>query len=289
VLTYFQAVIIGLFQGVTELFPISSLGHSVILPELFGWHGVVKAQSADESYYLAFLVALHVATALALLFHYRSTWGRIVGGFFSSIRTRRIETPDQRLAMLLIVATIPVGITGLAFEHLLRVVFAKPAAASIFLIMNGGVLFLGEHLRRRVAIQPDGREAPGRKIERLQVKDAAIIGLSQTAALFAGISRSGVTMVGGLYRGLNHEDAARFSFLLATPVILAAGLVKIPDLAGPLGNGIHGQAIAGALAAFVAAYFAVRFLERFFERRTLMPFAIYCLVIGVVSLVVAVG
>jgi undecaprenyl-diphosphatase len=289
VLTYFQAVVIGLFQGVTELFPISSLGHSVILPELFGWHGVVKAQSADESYYLAFLVALHVATAFALLFHYRTTWARIIGGFFTSIRTRRIETPDQRLAMLLIVATIPVGLTGLAFEHLLRVVFAKPAAASIFLILNGGVLFLGERLRRRVPVEPDGREAPGRQIDHLEVKDAAIIGLSQTAALFAGISRSGVTMVGGLYRGLNHEDAARFSFLLATPVILAAGLLKIPDLAGPLGNGIHGQAIAGAAAAFIAAYFAVRFLERFFERRTLMPFAIYCLVIGVVSLLVAVN
>ncbi|MBV9952806.1 MAG: undecaprenyl-diphosphate phosphatase [Acidimicrobiia bacterium] len=294
-LTYFQAIVIGLFQGVTELVPISSLGHSVLLPEWLGWHGLVRAQSADESFYLAFLVALHVATALALLVHYRTTWVRIIKGFFTSIGKRGIETPDERLAWLLVVGTLGVGVVGLAFEHLLRTVFAKPAAAAVFLMVNGVILFAGERLRRSSlatvpsgperAAGPDGVEPPGRQLDTLELKEGAVIGAAQILALFAGISRSGVTMVGGLLRGLNHEDAARFSFLLATPVIFAAGVYKIPDLMGPLGDGVRGQALAGGVAAFVAAYVAVRFLERWFERRTLTPFAVYCLVFGALSLV----
>ena len=289
-ISYFQAIVIGVLQGVTELVPISSLGHSVLLPELFGWHNLVKAQSADESFYLAFLVALHVATALALLVHFRSTWARIIRGFFSSIPKRRIDTPDERLAWLLVIGTIPVGITGLALEHTLRTVFAKPAAAAVFLIVNGGILFVGERLRRRDAVSStplgvDGVEPPGRQLATLELREAGLIGVAQTAALFAGISRSGVTMVGGLLRGLNHEDAARFSFLLATPIILAAGAYKLHDLVGPLGDGVRGQALAGGVAAFFAAYLAVRFLEHYFERRNLNPFAIYCVLMGVFSLV----
>jgi undecaprenyl-diphosphatase len=283
-ISYFQAIVIGLFQGVTELVPISSLGHSVLLPDWFGWHNLVKAQSADESFYLAFLVALHVATAL--LVHFRSTWVRIIRGFFSSTRKRRIDTPDERLAWLLVVGTIPVGITGLALEHFLRTVFAKPAAAAAFLIVNGVILLIGEHLRRRaISTVPAGEvELPGRQLDTLELREAGVIGVAQTLALFAGVSRSGITMVGGLLRGLNHEDAARFSFLLATPIIFAAGVYKIPDLAGPLGDGVRGQALAGGAAAFVAAYTAVRFLERYFERRTLTPFAIYCFAFGGLSL-----
>jgi undecaprenyl-diphosphatase len=144
--------VIGLLQGVTELMPISSLGHSVLLPEWLGWHSVVAAQSADESFYLAFLVALHVATALALLVHYRKTWDRIVRGFLTTVRTRRIETPDERLAWLLIIGTVPVGLTGLALEHVLRTIFAKPSAAAAFLMLNGVILLLGERLRRRAAV-----------------------------------------------------------------------------------------------------------------------------------------
>ncbi len=289
-ISYFQAIVIGLLQGVTELVPISSLAHSVLLPDWLGWHNLVRAQSADESFYLAFLVALHVATALALLVHYRHTWVRIIAGFFRTLRTRRIETPDERLAWLLVVATIPVGLTGLALEHFLRTVFAKPAAAAIFLTINGGILLLGERLRRRQAAAvatPAGPavEPPGRQLDTLELKEAVVIGSAQTLALFAGISRSGVTMVGGLLRGLNHEDAARFSFLLATPVIFAAGVYKIPDLTGPLGDGVRAQALAGGVAAFAAAYAAVRFLERYFERRDLTPFAIYCFVAGIVSLI----
>lgn len=288
-ISYFQAIVIGVLQGVTELVPISSLGHSVLLPDWLGWHNLVRAQSADESFYLAFLVALHVATALALLVHFRHTWVRIIAGFFRTLRTRRIETVDERMAWLLVVGTIPIGITGLALEHFLRTVFAKPAAAAVFLMVNGVILFLGERLRRRtpvpaVAASSPGVEPPGRQLDTLEFKEAGIIGAAQTVALFAGISRSGVTMVGGLLRGLNHEDAARFSFLLATPIIFAAGIYKLPDLAGPLGDGVRGQALAGGVAAFIAAYGAVRFLEHYFERRNLMPFAIYCLAAGALSL-----
>ena len=289
-LTYPQAITLGLLQGVTELVPISSLGHTVLLPDWLGWHDVVKAQSADESYFLAFVVALHVATALALLVHFRATWVRVVRGFFRTLRTRKVETPDERLAWLLVVGTIPIGITGLALEHALRTLLAKPASAAVFLIVNAFVLLLGERLRRRSTAtdEPaaaDGREPAGRRLETLELKEAGVIGVAQTGALLAGISRSGITMVGGLLRGLDHEDAAHFAFLLATPVILAAGLVKVPDLFGPLGDGVRGQALAGGVAAFAAAYVAVRFLERWFQRRNLVPFAVWCFVAGVASLI----
>ena len=294
-LSYFQAVVIGLLQGVTELFPISSLGHTVLLPSLLGWHRLVDAQSADESFFLAFVVATHVATAVALLVYFRHDWARIAGGFLRSARRRRVETAEERLAWLVIVATVPVGITGLALEHLLRTVFAKPAAAAAFLCVNGIILLAGERIRRRalaaapVAVLAGGAgtetgPGPGRSLETLGFKEALVVGVAQTAALFAGISRSGVTMVAGLVRGLDHGDAARFSFLLATPVILAAGLYKLPDLLGPLGDGVRAQALVGSLAAGLAAYCSVRFLMRFFETKTLWPFGVYCLVAGALML-----
>jgi undecaprenyl-diphosphatase len=277
-ISYFQAAVIGLLQGVTELFPVSSLGHSVLVPAWIGWDELVSAQSQGESFYLAFVVALHVATACALLVYFRSDWVRIISGFFRTLRTRRVETPDERMAWLLVIGTIPVGITGLIFEHSLRTIFAKPLAAAIFLTVNGGILLAGEAYRRHAAT----REA-ARALDSLDYAEAGAIGVAQTASLFAGISRSGVTMVAGLVRGLSHEDAARFSFLLATPIILAAGVYKVPDLFGHLGDGVRGQALFGAVISGIAAYGAVRFLVRFFETRTLLPFAIYCLVAGGVS------
>jgi undecaprenyl-diphosphatase len=231
-------------------------------------------------------------TAIALLIFFRDEWRRIVVGFLQTLRTRRIETPDQRMAWLLIIGTIPVGVVGLLFEHSLRTLFAKPTAAAIFLMLNGLVLLAGEWFRRRAPVRAlaeahpqHEHPEPGRRLDSLAMGDAALVGTSQIAALFAGISRSGVTMVTGLARGLDHEDAARFSFLLATPVILAAGLYKIPDLLGSNGDGIRGQALVGAIAAGLAAYASVRFLVRFFETRTLTPFAIYCLVAGALSLI----
>jgi undecaprenyl-diphosphatase len=294
VISYFQAIVIGLLQGVTELFPISSLGHSVLVPAWLGWDHIVSAQSADESFYLAFVVALHVATALALLVYFRDEWVRIIGGFFRTLRTRRIETADERMAWLLVVATIPAGLTGLALEHALRTLFAKPLAAAIFLTVNGLVLLVGERVRRQAAVRKvvashatahSDRGEEGRRLDTLDFKEAGVVGVAQIGALFAGISRSGITMVAGLARGLDHEDAARFSFLLATPIILAAGVYKVPDLAGHLGDGIRGQALVGAIAAGLAASFAVRFLIRFFQTRNLMPFAIYCLIAGLISIV----
>ncbi len=292
-ISYLQAVVIGLLQGVTELFPISSLGHSVLLPAWFGWDNLVKAQSAQESFYLAFVVALHVATAIALLVYFRRDWVRIIGGFFATLRTRRIETADERMAWLLVVASVPTGVIGLAFEHSLRTIFAKPLAAAIFLTLNGVILLAGERYRRRAAVRSlaavgaggESRTEHGRRLDTLDFKEAGAVGVAQAGSLFAGVSRSGITMVAGLARGLDHEDAARFSFLLATPIIFAAGVYKVPDLFGHLGDGIRPQAAVGAICAGAAAYLSVSFLVRFFETRTLTPFAVYCLVVGIVSIV----
>ena len=288
-LTLFQAIVLGVLQGVTELFPVSSLGHSVILPQLLGWSDVVAAQSATESYFLAFLVGLHVATALALLVFYRSTWVRIVLGLVASVRTRRIATPDQRLGWLLVVATIPAALAGLLLEHTLRVVFARPLAAAGFLVLNGLILLVGEWVRRRAEVRrvvaAHATNAAGdRRLDTLELREAGAIGVAQVLALLPGISRSGITMVTGLARGLDHEDAARFSFLLATPIILAAGVYKLPDLLGPNGDGVRPQILAGSIAAGLAAYVSVRFLSRWFATRTLVPFAVYSLVVGALAI-----
>jgi undecaprenyl-diphosphatase len=317
--SYLQAVVIGLLQGVTELFPVSSLGHSVLVPAFMGgsWETLVTqsaTSTSESSPYLAVIVALHVATALALIIFFRSDWVRIIRGFLRTIRptiaARRIVTTDadERLAWLLVIATIPVGITGLALEHTFRTLFAKPLAAAIFLTINGLILLAGEALRRRVPIdaedpddtdptpapQPGTRTsnpavnvhpAPTRRLATLHYGEAAIIGSFQTFALLAGISRSGIAMVGGLARGLSHRDAARFSFLLATPVILAAGVLKLPSLAGPAGDGIYGQVLVGGAVAGLASYVSVKWLTRYFETRTLIPFAIYCVIAGAICIV----
>jgi undecaprenyl-diphosphatase len=295
-LSYPEALIVGVFQGVTELFPVSSLGHSVLVPALIGgqWARDLNV-SAPESPYLAFIVGLHVATAAALLVFFWRDWVAIVAGFITSVRYRRIATPAERLAWLIVLATIPVGIAGLALEHVFRTALGRPIPAAVFLAVNGIVLFGGERLRRRAhapavaataAHESHGREltSADERVARLPLPQGVLIGSAQILALLPGISRSGVTMVAGLLRGLSHEEAARFSFLLATPVILAAGLLKIPDLFGPLGQGIHGQVLAGSVASFGSAYLAVRFLTRYFETRTLTPFAIYCTLAGIGSL-----
>jgi undecaprenyl-diphosphatase len=281
-ITYFQALILGLLQGLSELFPVSSLGHSVLFADLFGWHTILADESHSESFFLSYLVILHVATALALLLFYRRIWWRLIKAFFRSLQSRKLEDADSKLIWLLIVATIPAGLVGLAFEHLLRTQFAKPLSAIIFIIINGFILLAGDHyiathppkrqLRRSTDDQVAGKLTFGRAI---------IIGVAQIGALIAGISRSGITMVGGLYSGLEHEDAARFSFLLATPIILAAGLLKLPDFFGSLDAGVRGQILVGGVAAGISAYFAVRYLDKYFANRTLKPFAYYCIGLGV--------
>ena len=293
-LSYFHAIVMGLLQGVTELFPVSSLGHAVILPQLFGWKDLSGAASQPESFYLAFIVGLHVGTAVGLLAFYWRDWVRLARAFFATLRSRRVETPDERFIWLLIFATIPVGIVGLAFEHRLRVLFAKPFAASVFLAINGVLLLGGELLRRRTlanqgrlrrrkgrhAAVPDDVSGGFRKLETLSFTRGTGIGAAQVLALFAGISRSGVTMVAGITEGLDHEDAARFSFMLATPVIFLAGLLKLSDLTGPLGDGIRGQTVVAAVCAGVAALVSVKFLVRYFRTKTLWPFGVYCLLAG---------
>ena len=291
-LTYFQAIVIGFIQGVTELFPISSLGHSVLLPSLVGWRSLVSLQSSHkETFYLAFVVGLHCASALALLIFFWQDWVRIVSGFFRSIGKRRVETSDERLAWLIVCATIPVLILGFVLQNPLQDLFAKPLAAACFLTLNGLMLLAGERVRRRSEVRalavkeglgPDGE---GRRLDTLEYREAGVVGAAQSLALFAGISRSGITMVAGLVRGLDHEDAAKFAFLLATPVIFAAGAYKVPVLFGHLGNGIRGQILVGSIVAGVASYISARYLTRYFKTRTLTPFGIYCLVVGIFFIV----
>lgn len=289
-MTFLQAILMGLLQGVSELFPISSLGHSVILPQLLGWTQIVKAQSADKSFFLTFLVGLHVATASALFVYYRKDWVEIIKGIFHSILRRKITTPIERLGWLLIVATIPAGLMGLLFERLFRTLFAKPLAASIFLFINGLILLIGERKRqqtrasKRLHSKIASRSSSNghRRLDTLEFKEAGAIGVAQILALLAGISRSGITMVAGLMRGMDHEDAARFSFLLATPIILAAGLYKLPALFSHSASGVRPQILVGSIAAFIAAYVSVSFLVKYFKTNTLYPFALYSLLVGLV-------
>jgi undecaprenyl-diphosphatase len=273
---YGQAVALGLLQGVSELFPVSSLGHSVILPRLVGWN-----IHQNDRYFLTFLVATHLATAIVLLGFFWRDWVRILKGLGRSLRDRQIapDDTDAKLGWLLVVGTIPAGILGLALEHKLRSVFASAQSAAFFLFLNGFLLYGAERLRRR-APQPESGDPDSRIARRVNWREAAVVGASQALALIPGFSRSGATMGGGLLVGLSNEDAARFAFLLATPIIGAAAALKLPELAGSEGNGVRGQALVGALCAAVTAYLAVRFLMRFFETNRLTPFAIYCVLAG---------
>jgi undecaprenyl-diphosphatase len=336
-LTYAEAGIVGLLQGITELFPVSSLGHAVLIPAIVGgqWAQDLNVSRA-ESPYLAYIVGLHVATALAMIVFFWRDWLRIIGAFFASLwhviapepGTRRFvpQGTDQTLAWMIIVATIPVGIAGLLLEHTFRTIFSRPILTSSFLFVNGLILLAGEARRRRGAAAESaqvaadqqlvaqrqtasvaaggggavggGRHSSGqrafkqeqaglavaadRRLTGLGFVSAFFLGAAQILALLPGISRDGMVMVGGMFRGLSRQDAARFSFLLSAPVIFAAGALKIKDLTGPLGAGIRGQVLFGSLLSFIGAYLALRFLVRYLSNpaRTLTPFAIYCLAAG---------
>jgi undecaprenyl-diphosphatase len=292
-ISYFQALILGLLQGVSELFPVSSLGHSVLFAWLVGWNNIVADQSKAESFFLSFLVLLHVGTATALFIYYRKEWYRIIGGFFRSVKTRKINNATEKLAWLLIVASIPAGIVGVIFEHLLRTQFAKPIAAAVFLFINGLILFVGDSYMKKVHVRVPKRDfhmetTRHHTATNMTFKESLGIGCAQVFALLAGISRSGITMVTGMYSGLSYEDAARFSFLLATPIIFLAGIYKAPDFFGPLSDGVRGQVLVGGLAAGVAAYFSVKFLDKYFRDKTLRPFAIYCVVFATFCLIIGI-
>jgi undecaprenyl-diphosphatase len=280
-ISYPQAIVLGLLQGVSELFPVSSLGHSVILPSLLGWN-----IHQNDKYFLSFLVATHLATALVLLGFFWGDWLRIVKGLGRSLRDREIAPgdTDARLAWLLIVGTIPAGILGLALEHKLRSVFASPRSASVFLLLNGLMLYGAELLRRRAPVHEKG-DPDERIADRVGWKGAIGVGTAQAAALIPGLSRSGASMGGGLLLGLSNEDAARYAFLLATPIIGAAALLKLPDLLGHAGDGVRGQALVASLCSGATAYLAVRFLMRYFQTNRLTPFAVYCFLAGLGCLI----
>jgi undecaprenyl-diphosphatase len=286
-ISYFQAVILGLTQGIAEPFPVSSLGHAVVLPRLAGWH-----IHQNAPYFLTFLVATHLATAIVLLLFFLKDWIRIVKGVLRSLAMREIreDDVDARLGWLLIAGTIPVGIIGLLLESSLRKLFASPQIAAAFLIVNGIALLLVERLRARPPRPGDYLGDADARIAKLSWRQAIAVGSSQAAALVPGISRSGFSMGGGLLAGLSNEDAARYGFLLATPVIFAAAALKLPELLGSQGDGVRGPALVAGLCAALTTFMAVKFLLRWFQTNRLTPFGVYCVGFGVIcTLVFALG
>jgi len=302
-----QALIIGALQGVSELFPVSSLAHTILIPALLGWN-----INQETNSFLVFVVALHLATAIALAIYFWQDWRTVIQAYIGSIRRRKLVYDEaSKFAWLLVAGTVVVGVVGLVFEKQLRKFFEDPKLfwlVAIFLILNGGIMLYGEYLRKRTvsltktyAASPvlvgAEREQPGvttetvnktrlKEVEELSFPQAGEIGATQVLALLPGISRSGVTMVGGLLAGLSHEAAARFSFMLATPVIGLAALLKVPDLFKPEARDLLGTTIMAAILAGITAYFSVRFLMRYFETKRLSPFGYYCMAFGVVALVI---
>ncbi|MCL6096732.1 MAG: undecaprenyl-diphosphate phosphatase [Patescibacteria group bacterium] len=274
-ISYPQAVVFGLIQGITELFPISSLGHSVILPKVFNWN-----INQNDPFFLTFLVATHAATSLILFIFFRKDWRRIILGIIRSLKEREIKATDAdaKLGWLLVTATIPAGILGLLFEEQLKTLFASPNVVAFVLMLNGLLLFGAEILRRKT--KEETAMGSDERIARISYSKAIKVGLMQSLALIPGFSRTGATITGGLLVGLSHEDAARYSFLLATPIIGAAAFLKLPELNTQGESAFIGRALVGALFAAIAAYLSVRFLIKYFEAKNLTPFAVYCIVIG---------
>lgn len=300
-LTYLQAIILGIFQGVTELFPVSSLGHSVLLASLFGWHNLSSQEAARSSTFINLLVMMHVATAIALVIFYRGQWVRIVKGFVRSLKVKDLTgDSDAKLAWLLIAATIPAGLIGIVFDHKFRAVFATAFFAIVFIIINGILLIKGDVLVTKAELARPRRRRQDASADELKVSKTArvvsdhltlqravLIGVAQIGALLPGFSRSGITMLAGLRSGLGHQDAARFSFLLATPIILGAGLYKLPSVMSAKG-GVDGPILVGSLLAGIGAYFSVRFLDKYFRGKSLRPFGWYCIGVGVFMLLVSI-
>lgn len=269
----------GLLQGASELFPVSSLGHAVIVPTLLHW----SFKQSDPSF-VPFLVLLHLGTATALLVLYREQWVLIIRGFFTAAFRGQMRNDNERLAMLLLTGTIPAAVLGVLLETRIKGLFASPYAAAAFLAVNG-VLMLGfEQLRRRAERGSTRKEQEEgfAHAERISFRAAAIVGACQALAFIPGISRSGVTIGGGLVAGLRHEEAARFSFLLATPTILGAGVIEVPQL---FAGGVPiAEYAAAAVLSGLAAYASARFLLRYFRSGRLDPYGFYCIGAGLVSL-----
>ncbi len=295
-LNIWQTIVLALLQGVTELFPISSLGHTVILPPLLGWGDLLEANQAcaGKSCFLPMITALHLGTSIALIIYFWRDWLQVGKTLVVSIKEGEVRRgTDEWVSWLIIIGTIPAGLLGVLFESKIKDLFASPLLTATFLVINGSVLFLGEALRRRSearlhSMSPKERELHFRPLKSLSWKEALIVGSTQAMALIPGFSRSGLTMVGGLGVRLTHEDAARYSFLLGTPIILAASALEIPQLfhqsAFPLWMVLVGMVIAG-----IAAFASTKFLMKYFETGRLDPFAYYCWGAGLISLILFLG
>ena len=281
--TYGQAVIIGFIQGITELFPISSLGHAILIPAWLG--GSFKDFISDENQtYLLISIAMHLASSVALFLVFRKRWQNLIFGSFLALKSRNFQNTQFKVLSYIIIATIPVGILGLAFDDYFQSIFGNPEFSAIFLTINGLILIGAERLSRR-DVAHELLDSDAEIDHRVNVKSAVVIGFGQSLALFAGISRFGVTMSAGLLSKLNHSVASDFAFLLSLPVILGASIVKLPELFTTDANQFMGQIIAGSIVSFICTYISVTFLVRWFKTRTLYPFAIYCLIVGILSFV----
>ena len=269
-----QALIIAILQGATELFPVSSLGHAVVLPAVLHWG--INQRSPE---FLPFLVMLHLGTATALLAYFWRDWWAITTGLLGIGDAHRVSE-SRRVFMLVVIATIPAVIVGFLLEKFVRGLFGAPVIAASFLIVNGLLLLFGERLR--------GRGTADRHLSTLTRMDAFTIGCWQCTALFPGISRSGATIVGGLLRGINHEGSAHFSFLIATPIIFGATVLEVPKLMHEhVPQGILLMSAIAAVVAGITAFLSTAFLMRYFRQHdswALNPFAYYCLLVGVISL-----
>ena len=281
--TYGQAILIGAIQGITELFPISSLGHAILIPAWIG--GSFKEFISDENQtYLLISIAMHLASSFALFLVFRKRWLNLIGGSFRAVKTRNYQSTPFRVFSYVVIATIPVGILGLAFEEYFQQIFGNPSFSAVFLTINGLILITAERLSRR-DLAHEFHDSDAEIDNRVNAKSALVIGFGQSLALFAGISRFGVTMSAGLLRKLNHSVASDFAFLLSLPVILGASVIKLPQLFTTDANQLLGQILAGSIVSFICTYISVTFLVRWFKTRTLYPFAIYCLIAGVASFV----
>lgn len=281
--TYGQAILIGAIQGITELFPISSLGHAILIPAWIG--GSFKEFISDENQtYLLISIAMHLASSFALFLVFRKRWLNLIGGSFRAVKSRNYQSTPFRVLAYVVIATIPVGILGLAFEEYFQQIFGNPSFSAVFLTINGLILITAERLSRR-DLAHEFHDSDAEIDNRVNAKSALVIGFGQSLALFAGISRFGVTMSAGLLRKLNHSVASDFAFLLSLPVILGASVIKLPQLFTTDANQILGQILAGSVVSFICTYISVTFLVRWFKTRTLYPFAIYCLIAGVASFV----
>ena len=279
--TYAQAIIIGFIQGITELFPISSLGHAILIPAWIG--GSFRDFISEENKaYLLITIAMHLASSIALFLVFRRRWFNLIGGTFIAIKSRGFQSTQFRVLSYILIATIPVGALGLIFGDYFQSIFGKPAFSAAFLTINGLLLIAAERMSKGSAVVQTG-DSDSQIDQNINSKSALAIGFGQSLALFAGISRFGITMSAGLLRKLNHSVASDFAFLLSLPVIVGASIVKLPELFTTDANELLGQILVGSVVSFIATYISVTFLVRWFKTKTLYPFAIYCLIFGIAS------